>query len=205
MSGHEACDEVRRSEDLHQGGPAGRRPDRGRPGDHRRRRLAVQECRKAATKMLVEQRAPAELEGSRFNRRSRPSATPPTARSPTTRPRRKPSRPATRSTRPTRRARSFLGKIKAADPAAAKEVNADFQTRFDRIYSSARQGADLGLQSANDAAKMVMGVIDPDIASPDQGRRDLSTNTHSDETQRHGGQGRQGAAAGTMMSSLCSA
>jgi len=152
----------------------------------------------AATKVLVEQRAPAELEGSRFNRRvatigyaayrtianDSASAEAKTA--------------SDEIDSAYKEGKIALAKIKAADPEAAKKV-ADYQTRLDRIYSSARQGADLGLQNANDAAKMVMGVIDPDIASL---TKDVSTytNTHSEQTSAMVVKAAKQAAAGTMMS-----
>ncbi|KQY95840.1 chemotaxis protein [Caulobacter sp. Root1455] len=152
----------------------------------------------AATKVLVEQRAPAELEGSRFNRRvatigyaayrtiANDAASPEAKQA------------SDEIDNAYKEGKVALGKIKAVDPTAAKKV-ADFQVRLDRIYSSARQGADLGLQSAPDAAKMVMGVIDPDIASLS---KDVSTytNTHNDQTKAMVAKAAKRAAAGTMMS-----
>jgi len=151
----------------------------------------------AATKVLVEQRAPTALEGSRFNRRvatigyaayrtvaneaSSPEAKDASAEIDTA----------------YKEGKVALGKIKQTDPSAAKKV-ADFQNRLDRIYSSARQGADLGLQGAPDAAKMVMGVIDPDIASLSN---DISTftNGHSDETRAMVEKAAKQAATGSLM------
>jgi methyl-accepting chemotaxis protein len=152
----------------------------------------------AATKVLVEQRAPAELEGSRFNRRVATIgyAAYRTIANDAASPEAKEASDEIDSSY--KEAKVALGKIKTADPTSAKKV-ADFQTRLDRVYSSARQGADLGLQNANDAAKMVMGVIDPDIASLS---KDVSayTNHHNDETRAMVAKAAKQAAAGTMMS-----
>ena len=152
----------------------------------------------AATKVLVEQRAPAELEGSRFNRRVATigyAAYRTIANDAASAEAKEASGEIDSAYN---EGKVALAKIKAADPSAAKKV-ADYQTRLDRIYSSARQGADLGLQNANDAAKMVMGVIDPDIASLS---KDVSTytNTHSDETRAMVAKAAKQSAAGTMMS-----
>jgi methyl-accepting chemotaxis protein len=151
----------------------------------------------AATKVLVEQRAPAALEGSRFNRRvvtigyaayrtiANDAASPEAKQA------------SDEIDNAYREGKVALGKLKTADPDAAKKV-ADYQVRLDRIYSSARQGADLGLQNANDAAKMVMGVIDPDIASLS---KDISTytNAHSDETRAMVDQAAKQAKTGMVM------
>ncbi len=56
----------------------------------------------------------------------------------------------------------FLDKAVAADPSAAKDING-FRARFKKIHDNARQGADMGLQNADEAATMMMGIIDPDI------------------------------------------
>ena len=52
--------------------------------------------------------------------------------------------------------------ISAAFDATAKTVTG-FATRLDKIYADARNGADMGMQDMNDAAKMMMIGIDPDI------------------------------------------
>ena len=152
----------------------------------------------AATKVLVEQRAPAELEASRFNRRVATIgyAAYRTIANDAASPEAKAASDEIDSAY--KEAKVSLGKIKAADADEAKRV-ADYQTRLDRVYSSARQGADLGLQNANDAAKMVMGVIDPDIASLS---KDVShyTNTHSDETRAMVAKADKAAQTGTLMS-----
>ncbi len=152
----------------------------------------------AATRVLVEQRAPAELEGSRFNRRVATIgyAAYRTIANDATSPQAKEA--SDEIDKAYKEGKISLGKVKAADPAAAKKV-ANFQTRLDGIYSSARQGADLGMQGAPDAAKMVMGVIDPDIASLS---KDVSsyTNSHNDETRAMVAKAAKQSAAGTLMS-----
>jgi methyl-accepting chemotaxis protein len=154
----------------------------------------------AATKVLVEQRAPAELEASRFNRRvvaigyaayrtvsnegSSAEAKDASAE----------------IDQYYKEGKAALAKAKVADADEAKRF-ADFQARFDKIYSSARQGADLGLQNANEAAVMVMAVIDPDIASLSE---DVSnyTNSHADETSGMVEKADKEATAGTIFSVL---
>ena len=128
--------------------------------------MGAWQARKAeqATRVLVEERAPAELAAARFNRRvtaigyaayrtvsndgSSPEAKEASDNIDTA----------------YKDGKKFLAVIKAKDPTSAKTV-AGFDTRLEKIYTSARQGADLGLQNANEAAIMVMAVIDPDIAS----------------------------------------
>ncbi len=152
----------------------------------------------AATKVLVEQRAPAELEGARFNRRimtigyasyravANDGASPEAQAA------------SADIDKAYQEGKIALGKIKAADPNAAKTV-ADFQKRLENIYTSARQGADLGLQNADEAAIMVMAVIDPDIASLSN---DVShfTNGHNDETKLMVAKASKDAAMGTLVS-----
>jgi methyl-accepting chemotaxis protein len=154
----------------------------------------------AATKVLVDQRAPAELESSRFNRRitaigyaayrtvSNDGA----------------SAEAKQASDEIdvayKEAKENLANIKKADPSTTKMV-ATFQTRLDAIYSSARQGADLGLQNAGEAAKMVMGVIDPDIASLN---KDVTAfnNKHNEETKAMVAKAAKASATGSLMSIL---
>jgi methyl-accepting chemotaxis protein len=152
----------------------------------------------AATKMLVEQRAPAELESSRFNRRvtaigyaayrtvSNDGASAEAKAA------------SDEIDLAYKEAKANLEGIKKADPSTAKMV-AGFHNRLDGIYSSARQGADLGLQNAGEAAKMVMGVIDPDIASLS---KDVSayTNKHNDETKAMVAKAAKAATTGTLLS-----
>jgi methyl-accepting chemotaxis protein len=154
----------------------------------------------ADTRVLVEQRAPAELESSRFNRRvtaigyaayrtvSNDGASAEAKDA------------SAEIDLAYKEAKANLDALKKADPTAAKQV-AGFQNRLDGIYSSARQGADLGLQNAGEAAKMVMGVIDPDIASLS---KDVSayTNKHNDETKAMVAKSAKENRAGTMMTIL---
>jgi methyl-accepting chemotaxis protein len=154
----------------------------------------------AATKVLVEQRAPAELAAARFNRRvtaigyaayrtvsnagSSPEAQAASAE----------------IDEAYKDGKKFLTEVKATDPTSTKIV-AGFSERLDKIYSSARQGADLGLQDANEAAVMVMAVIDPDIAS-------LTTdvnkfvNVHSEQTEVMVDKAEKDATTGTIVSVL---
>ncbi|CAN5230114.1 methyl-accepting chemotaxis protein [soil metagenome] len=154
----------------------------------------------AATKVLVEQRAPAELESSRFNRRitaigyaayrtvSNDGASAEAKQA------------SDEIDKAYKEAKENLVNLKKADPSAAKMVTT-FQNRLDGIYSSARQGADLGLQNAGEAAKMVMGVIDPDIASLS---KDVSafTNGHNDATKAMVAKAAKESATGSLMSIL---
>ncbi|EJL36058.1 methyl-accepting chemotaxis protein [Caulobacter sp. AP07] len=152
----------------------------------------------AATKVLVEQRAPSELEGARFNRRIaiigyaayRTIANPASSA--------EAKAASAEIDNAYQEGKIALGRIKQTDPSSAKMV-ADFQVRLDRVYSSARQGADLGLQDANDAAKMVMGVIDPDIASLS---KDVATytNTHSEQTRAMVAKAAKQSATGSLLS-----
>jgi len=151
-----------------------------------------------ATKVLVEQRAPAELESARFNRRvsaigyaayrtvSYDGASPEAKDA------------SNEIDIAYKDAKANLVAIKKADPAAAKLVTS-FQNRLDSIYSSARQGADLGLQNAGEAAKMVMGVIDPDIASLSKDVGDY-TNKHNEETKAMVAKADKDATTGTLLS-----
>ncbi|CAN5343879.1 methyl-accepting chemotaxis protein [soil metagenome] len=152
----------------------------------------------AATKVLVDQRAPAELESSRFNRRitaigyaayrtvSNDGASAEAKQA------------SDEIDKAYKEAKDNLANLKKADPSAAKTV-AGFQNRLDGIYSSARQGADLGLQNAGEAAKMVMGVIDPDISSLS---KDVSTytNKHNDDTRAMVAKAAKESATGSLMS-----
>ncbi|ATC33289.1 methyl-accepting chemotaxis protein [Caulobacter vibrioides] len=162
--------------------------------------LGVYQSRKveANEKVLVEQRAPAELATARFNRRvvgigyaayrtvSYPGA----------------SAEAQAASQEIdlayKEGKELLKEIKKADPEAEKRV-ADFSARFDKIYTSARQGADLGLQDANEAAIMVMAVIDPEIAALNKDAADF-TNTHAKETEAMVEKANKEAAAGTIFS-----
>jgi len=154
----------------------------------------------ANTRILVEQRAPAELEASRFNRRisaigyavyrtlsyEGDSAEAKTANEDLD--------------AAYKEAKSHLAEVKKADPATTKQVDA-FAVRLDKIYSAARNGADMGLQNMNDAAKMMIAGIDPDIAAL---TKDVSkfTDHHSAETKAMVGKASKEATAGTVFSIL---
>jgi methyl-accepting chemotaxis protein len=92
---------------------------------------------------------------------------------------------------------AYLDKAIAADPSSAKELNG-FRSRFKAIHDSARQGADLGLQNVNEAAVMMMGVIDPDIAKL---TKDVATwiDKHNQATQGMVTQSKKDAASGTLI------
>jgi len=153
-----------------------------------------------ATTVLVEQRAPAELEASRFNRRIMTIGY--AAYRTVSNTGSSPEAQAASQELDTayKEAKERIAAVKKADPAAAKTL-ADFSTRLEKIYSSARQGADLALMDADEAAIMVMAVIDPDISSLN---KDVSkfTNTHADETRIMVEEAKKDAAAGTLFSIL---
>ncbi len=154
----------------------------------------------ANTKLLVEHRGPAELEAARFNRRiaSIGYAAYRAVAYQGTSPEAKQASDEVDSAY--KEAKERLADVKRADPSSAKKVD-DFRARLDKIYSSARQGADLGLQDADEAAIMVMAVIDPDIANL---TKDVSkfTDTHNDETKAMVAKASKEAAAGTVFSIL---
>ena len=152
------------------------------------------------TKILVESRAPAELEAARFNRRvatigyavyravaydgSSPEAQAASAELDAA----------------YKEAKERLVEVKKADPETAKQVDG-FRTRLDKIYSAARNGADMGLQNIDDAAKMMIAGVDPDIASLS---KDVSkfTDDHADATDAMVAKANKEAAAGTIFSIL---
>ncbi len=155
---------------------------------------------------IVEQRAPAELEMARFNRRVSGigyAAYRTVANSGS-------SEAAAAASKEIddnfKSGNERLDKVAKADPETAKEV-AGFRARFKKVYDSGRQGADLGLQDANEAAIMVMAVIDPDITAL---TKDVSawTDKHSAETQATVEKARKDGATGvaiTMLFGLISA
>jgi methyl-accepting chemotaxis protein len=154
----------------------------------------------AATRVIVEHRAPAELSAARFNRRvvaigyaayrtvSNDGAS------------QEAQAASAEIDRVYKEAKVTLAEVKTADPSTAKQV-ADFAGRLDKIYSNARQGADLGLQNANEAAVMVMAVIDPDIASLS---KDISTlvDSHSAQTKAMVEAADKASTTGTIFSIL---
>ncbi|OYX68551.1 MAG: methyl-accepting chemotaxis protein [Caulobacter sp. 32-67-35] len=154
----------------------------------------------AATKVLVEKRAPAELATARFNRQimgigyaayrtvSNTGSSPEAAQA------------STELDEAYKAAKARLIEIKKADPETTKQT-ADFGQRLEKIYSSARQGADLALMDADEAAIMVMAVIDPDIAKLNKDVADF-TDKHSDETAVMVEDANKASAAGTVFSVL---
>ena len=93
-----------------------------------------------------------------------------------------------------------LDKIVQAEPSTAKDV-ATFRTRFKKVYDSGRQGADLGLQDANEAGIMVMAVIDPDITSLTKDVSDW-TDRHTAQTQAIVAKASKDAQMGVIVSLL---
>ena len=135
----------------------------------------------ANTRVIVENRAPAELAASRFNRRlmALGYASYRTVANEGTSEEAKAA--SGELDRAYQEAKEQLAVIQKSDPTTAKTV-ADFSARLEKVYTSARQGADLGLQDIDPAAMMVMAVIDPEIAALN---KDVSkfTNTRNDETR----------------------
>jgi methyl-accepting chemotaxis protein len=97
-------------------------------------------------------------------------------------------------------AKKLLNEIKTLEPESSKTV-ADFSQRLEKVYTSGRQGADLGLQNIDEAAIMVMATLDPEIAKLTS---DVSTftNSHSDKTKEMVAEASKAAQAGTMFSIL---
>ena len=154
----------------------------------------------ANTKVLVEQRAPAELDAARFNRRIASigyGAYRALAYDGTSSEGKDASADLDEAYKD---AKTLLASIKKSDPATAKTVDG-FATRLDQIYASARNGADMGLQNLNDAGKMMMVQIDPDIAKLTD---DVTTftNGHAAETKKMVEKASKEAAAGTVFSIL---
>ncbi|ALL14659.1 methyl-accepting chemotaxis protein [Caulobacter henricii] len=151
-------------------------------------------------RILVEERAPAELEASRFNRRIMTIGY--AAYRTVSNTGSSPEAQAASQELDTayKEAKERIAAVKKADPAAAKTV-ADFGQRLEKIYSSARQGADLALMDADEAAIMVMAVLDPDIASLN---KDVSkfTNSHADETVVMVAEAKKAAATSTIFTVL---
>ncbi len=153
------------------------------------------------TKILVDQRAPAALEAARFNRRvtaigyavyrviayEGDSAQSTDA--------------SADLDKGYAEAKTYLEKVKAADPTTAKMV-ADFRKRLDEVYASARQGADLGQQNIDEAAIMMMAGIDPNI---DRLSKDVSafTNRYSAESRRMAEAAEASAQRGMVLSVAC--
>ncbi|PHY18911.1 methyl-accepting chemotaxis protein [Caulobacter sp. BP25] len=151
-------------------------------------------------KLLAEHRAPTELAASRFNRRIQAigySSYRTVAYDGASADAEQASGEIDKNYKD---AKELLAEIKQLEPESAKTV-ADFSTRLEKVYTSARQGADLGLQNIDEAAIMVMATLDPEIAKL---TKDVSTftNTHSDETRKMVAEASKAAKAGTIFSIL---
>ncbi|UAL11094.1 methyl-accepting chemotaxis protein [Caulobacter segnis] len=164
--------------------------------------LGVVQARKveANTKILVEQRAPAELNIARFSRRVATmgyAAYRTIAYDGASAEGKDASEDLDIAYK---EATTLLAGVKKSEPDTTKTVN-EFKTRLDKIYASARSGADLGQQNMNDAAKMVMVEIDPQITKL---TADVNayTNTHTAETARMVEKASKEAAAGQIFSIL---
>jgi methyl-accepting chemotaxis protein len=124
------------------------------------------ESRKAEAirSMLINERAPAQFEAAEFNRRVvtlgytayRVVASQGTSKEAT--------EASAELDAAYKTAKDKLRGINVVDPTADK-VTKNFGARLDKIYTSARQGADMGLQDVDEAGIMVMAVIDPEIAN----------------------------------------
>jgi methyl-accepting chemotaxis protein len=162
---------------------------------------AIQSKRvEASTKVLVEQRAPAELDAARFNRRV---ATIGYAvyRTMSYEGGSQQSQAASAELDAAyKEAKDRLAAVKAADPSTAKTV-AGFASRLDKIYADARNGADMGMQDMNDAAKMMMVGIDPDITSL---TKDVNTfiEQHTAETKAMVAKASKEADMGTILATV---
>jgi len=154
----------------------------------------------ANTKVLVEQRAPAELNVARFSRRVSTigyAAYRVIAYDGASAENKDASEDLDQAYK---EANTLLAAVKQADASTAKTVDG-FKARLDKIYASARSGADLGQQNLNDAAKMMMVEIDPQINSLVD---DVTayTDVHTAETKAMVAKANKESAAGTMFSIL---
>ena len=95
-------------------------------------------------------------------------------------------------------AKEQLAKIQTAEPEQGKLVAA-YGKRLEEIYTNARQGADMGLQDANEAATMIMATTDPIIVTLNKDVQDF-TASHSKETQAMVDKASKDATAGTLSS-----
>ena len=97
-------------------------------------------------------------------------------------------------------AKRLIASVKQADPSVAKEADG-FLARVEKIYAGCRSSADLGLQSMNDAAKMMMVEIDPQIT---QLNEDINAfnNAHSQATKALASKAAKEAAANAVFAVL---
>ena len=154
----------------------------------------------ANTKILVEQRAPAELDLARTNRRvsvmgyAAYRAIAYDGVSP------EGKGASADLDEAYKDAKRLLANVKKSDPTVSKAADG-FAARIDKVYGSARDSADLGLQNLNDAAKMIMVETDPQIT---QLNDDINAfnNAHSAETMRMTAKASREAGAGQVFSIL---
>ncbi len=154
----------------------------------------------ANTRILVEQRAPAELNVARFSRRVASigyAAYRALAYDGTSAEGKAASDDLDKAYK---EATELLAKVKKAEPDTAKAMDG-YKARLDKIYASARSGADLGLQNLNDAGKMMMVEIDPQITKL---TNDIAsyTDAHAAETKTMVDKASQEAVAGMIFSIL---
>jgi len=154
----------------------------------------------ATTATIVQQRAPAELEMARFNRRVASigyAAYRTVANEGSSDAAKQASQEIDDALKS---GNERLDKVVQAEPSTAKDVAA-FRARFKKVYDSGRQGADLGLQDANEAGIMVMAVIDPDITSLTKDVSDW-TDKHTAQTQAIVAKASKDAQTGVIVSLL---
>ncbi|PVM92841.1 methyl-accepting chemotaxis protein [Caulobacter radicis] len=154
----------------------------------------------AAASNIVQQRAPAELEMARFNRRVATigyAAYRTVANEGASDAAKQASQEIDDALKS---GNERLDAVVKADPSTAKDV-AGFRNRFKKVYDSGRQGADLGLQDANEAGIMVMAVIDPDITALTKDVSDW-TDKHTTETKAIIGKAQKDAQTGIVVTLL---
>jgi len=154
----------------------------------------------ATTATIVQQRAPAELEMARFNRRVASigyAAYRTVANEGSSDAAKQASQEIDDALKS---GNERLDKVVQAEPSTAKDVAA-FRARFKKVYDSGRQGADLGLQDASEAGIMVMAVIDPDITSLTKDVSDW-TDKHTAQTQAIVAKASKDAQTGVIVSLL---
>ena len=154
----------------------------------------------AAASNIVQQRAPAELEMARFNRRVATigyAAYRTVANEGASDAAKQASQEIDDAFKS---GNERLDAVVKADPSTAKEVAA-YRNRFKKVYDSGRQGADLGLQDANEAGIMVMAVIDPDITALTKDVSDW-TDKHTNDTKAIIGKAQKDAQTGIIVTLL---
>ena len=164
--------------------------------------MSAWQARNAAlkTKVLVEQRAPAELDLSRVNRRVSVmgyAAYRAIAYDSGSLEGKNADRDLDKAYADTKR---LMTKVKQADPSIAKEADG-YQARIDKIYSVCRSSADLGLQNMNDAAKMMMTEIDPQITRLNEDINAFNS-AHSQATKAMAAKASKEAAANALFAAL---